>query len=804
MITHRMRGVLPLIVASAVLVMLVGAGSAIGAIPSRFLLTSYFGKEVNKGTGGNVCTSKEECQPGKESGEAGGFAYPEGVAVNRDPESPTFGDVYVADTINHRVQVLTAAGVFVTMFGWEVNATKDSQPGAKQSEKNVCTAKSGNVCQAGVQGTAPGQFGESAKSIAVDPVNGDVYVVDPVFGESGGEFALGQRVQEFTASGQFVLEIGKEVNATTKGNLCTEEEAEKGAKCQGPALQTRAAAAADSEHGSFNFESEDGDLLAVGGPQDLLYVGDQGRVQEFKSSGASAGAISLSALSTTGKASGVAVDAAGDVFVSDLEAAGVHEYNPAGVLQPAVIDANSGEIRGIALDPNNQIGVLEGKSTNAGFGVFGVLYSTAGVKLSEFAPPAGVLLGFPLGLAFGASGELYIAGDGEQSVEAYTPVVFPETRTCAVEDLTATSAKLCGEINPDGIPARGFFQYGPTPSLGSQTPVVFEGAGEAFTGLSAITSLEPHETYHYWPVAEAEANSEKLQGHGEELTFHTLALPPQIPGAPSAPFVTAQSAVLDASLNPEHLNTRYHFEYGSCAALAGCATLRSSTDEESSQYGTIGSAQEITGLAPGTTYSYRLIANNETEEEGKTIGGKATGVEGTFTTSPAPAPQASTGAASAVTATTATITGSVNPDGVAVTYSFELGVYEGAATQYGIVSSGPTPAGSTPVEETTGLSGLQPGQTYAFRISARSGYIHNQENTVTGTPVLFTTGGIPAVLSTPAPLPQLAIPTIGFPTETKTTTKKVKQAAKCAKGKHRSHGRCVKTRLAKHRRGHKK
>ncbi len=34
-----------------------------------------------------------------------------------------------------------------------------------------------------------------------------------------------------------MLEIGKEVNETTKGNLCTEEEAEKGAKCKAPAQQ---------------------------------------------------------------------------------------------------------------------------------------------------------------------------------------------------------------------------------------------------------------------------------------------------------------------------------------------------------------------------------------------------------------------------------------------------------------------------------------------------------------------------------------------------------------------------------------
>jgi hypothetical protein len=781
MITYRIKSMLPSVVSIAALLALLAASPA-GAAPvaNRFLPLAHFGRGVNKATGANVCGAKEECQPGRENDEAGGFFDPKGVAVDNDPASPDFGNVYVADTVNRRVQELTATGQFVRMFGWDVNQTKVEAGAALQSERNVCTAESKDVCQAGVEGAAAGQFGP-VESIAVDPASGAVYVGEYVSG--------GPRVQKFTTEGQFVLEIGREVNETTKVNLCTEEETIKaGVKCGGPT-------GGGSEPGAFDFEAEYGDLLTVGGPEDLLYVGDEGRVQRFKSSGEFAGEISLAGLSATGRALGVAVDPAGDVFVTDSEAAGIHEYNAAKVLQSEVIDPASTRIRDIALDHNGQLGILEGKTDTFGnsLGLFGFLYSTSGAEISEFSQSSSDTTAFTRGLAFAGSDELYVTKQS-QEIEAYTPIVFPETRTCPAEEITATSAKLCGEINPDGVPATGFFQYGSTPPLGSQTPVVFQGMGEAFTPVSAVTSLEPNETYDYTLAAEAEFAGEKLQGHGEEMTFRTPAVATQIVGAPSASFVTAQSAVISASLNPEHLSTLYHFEYGPCPNLEGCPTILSTPEEESSRYPAIGTTQEIRGLLAQTTYSYRLVASNEKEEAGKTIGGKAIGVEGTFTTGALATVQAATGSPSAITATSAVISGAVNPDGQPATYTFELGVYAGSATQYGVVFSGPTGTETTPVSESLALSGLQPGVTYAYKIAIHSGY-----GTAEGTPATFTTQGLPSVLAAPPVAGLLAIPAIPFPTaappsKSKAKSKKPKNPKKRAhKKKHR-----VKTRRTKH------
>ena len=60
-----------------------------------------------------------------------------------------------------------------------------------------------------------------------------------------------------------------------------------------------------------------GNVLAVGGPEDLLYIGDEHRVQEFKASdGEYKSEIPLASISAEpgSKVVALAVDATGDVY----------------------------------------------------------------------------------------------------------------------------------------------------------------------------------------------------------------------------------------------------------------------------------------------------------------------------------------------------------------------------------------------------------------------------------------------------------------------------------------------------------
>jgi phosphodiesterase/alkaline phosphatase D-like protein len=355
-----------------------------------------------------------------------------------------------------------------------------------------------------------------------------------------------------------------------------------------------------------------------------------------------------------------------------------------------------------------------------------------------------------------------------------TLVAVEGVLTGEASEVQAMTATFNGSLEPNGTDVRYFFEYGPVGSFGSVTESADAGSATEDKSVSvAVSGLVPHQVYNVRLVAENTFG----RTTGESSYFITPIIPPQIPGTPSVSFVGSQSAVLNTSLNPEHTFTRYHYEYGPCPTLVGCATVQSTGDETSSVYGLTGASQEISGLAPQTTYSYRLVASNEFEEEGKAIGGKATGTEGVFTTASAPAPSAETGGFGAVYQTSAIITGIVNPEGVPASYAFELGVYNGASTQYAVVSSGSAGSSAVPVEEALQLTGLQPGTTYAYRIAVSSGYIDNESHTLQGATVTFGTGGSPSVLVLPPVLAQLPIPNIAFPKKASTPKKKKVKAA---------------------------
>jgi DNA-binding beta-propeller fold protein YncE len=93
-------------------------------------------------------------------------------------------NVYVADKMNHRIQVFDPEGSFLMMWGWGVD---DGTP-----KLQVCT----QACEAGISGSGDGQF-DTPTGVAVD-ASGGVYVAD------GGN----HRIQKFDSSGHLVAKWG--------------------------------------------------------------------------------------------------------------------------------------------------------------------------------------------------------------------------------------------------------------------------------------------------------------------------------------------------------------------------------------------------------------------------------------------------------------------------------------------------------------------------------------------------------------------------------------------------------------------
>jgi hypothetical protein len=801
--THITRRLLFTLLAGLALNFVLAGGASALPAPVKLQFTGQFGyhvntTEVNNHTGPeheNICTviSKDECQPGTVNSEPGGFWGP--VSVAGAPN----GNIYVADEQNYRVQELTSTGRFVMMFGREVNET---------TKGDVCTAeevaKAGVVCKVGMEG-------DLQLSVAVDPVSGDVYAAELLEGPDG----RGDRVQQFTAGGQFVSEVGKDVNETKKTNLCTREEEVKETVTCGPPAPYEG-----PEGGSFNLEiGGAANLLAVG-PTGTLYVGEESRVQEFTGAGQPAGEI---AVEPGARVDAVAVDQSENVYLY-APSSGINvirEFSKEGSELPSLTvaaeeaGAQVTQIRGLAVDSQGHLAVTVAQQHGASTTTFGVLYeASTGRLLSRFQTSSAEVQG----VGFNPGGELYAAGGQSQDVLAYTPKTIAELSTGAAgcvpgaehETDAVFDCTINGAVDPEGVAeTEAWFQWGLTPALGEQTP---KQPVAAAGSLPTVIAVRPNSAFYYQLVAEDQNIKAPEVLSGERQAASTPLVAPDILGVPSTVSVTSSAAVLAAQLNPENASTEYLFEYApSEAALQACTGgirqgscpgVATTPAEQSNVYGQVGVSLEAGGLQPATSYSYRLFAENTSEDKSEQFA--RTGPVASFTTAPEPVPQAQTGPYSNLGATGATIAATVNPDGAPTTYAFELGVYEGADTQFGVVASGNLEASSPPSEETLALSGLQPGTAYAYRISLTSGYIPGEAHTLQGGTVTFTTSGLPAVIAPPAVLAQLPVPAIAFPGETGDSGG-AKRVVVCRRGyKRGSHGQCVRKAKPKMKAGRRK
>jgi hypothetical protein len=305
----------------------------------------------------------------------------------------------------------------------------------------------------------------------------------------------------------------------------------------------------------------------------------------------------------------------------------------------------------------------------------------------------------------------------------FTVPLPPSVTTLAATAVVPTSALLNGTVIPNNAPTLAVFQWGTSTSYGSTSaPISLSATNVAAVALSnLLTSLTPNTQYHF----RLSASNVAGVGSGGDLTFTTPA--PSAPSVTSLPAegITPNRATLKGTAAANGAATAAWFQWGLTSAYGNNTALFAI---DATNLSALAVSNSLSGLAGGTLYYYRLAATNSA--------GTNFGAGLTFTTLPVSAPTATTLAATAVTATSATVNGSLNPNGADTLAWFQFGTNTsyGNVTPAAVISSN----ASTAVSLSNSLSGLLGGVVYHFQLVASNSVGVSLGGDLTFLPPLFT------------------------------------------------------------------
>jgi hypothetical protein len=293
----------------------------------------------------------------------------------------------------------------------------------------------------------------------------------------------------------------------------------------------------------------------------------------------------------------------------------------------------------------------------------------------------------------------------------------PEAPTTEAAELTGTTAKFNGVLNPGAAGELGTYEFlyrlsgtecegesssGAVPAAGVQSEAVF----------AEVVGLQPSATYSFCLLARNEAQEFTVSS---SRSFTTAAAPPAIDAEGAGP-VNGTAATLAAQINTNNQVTTYKVEYATKATgqtLEGTIVEVPGAEPLPAVFGDQFVEVKAQPLQPQTPYFWRVVATNASSET-------TTGNVETFTT-PLP-PEAPTIEPVELEGLTAKLKGVLNPNAapeINSTYEF---LYRLSATECepAELSTGTVAEAGLQPEPVSAEAALQPNETYAFCLLARN------------------------------------------------------------------------------------
>ena len=185
----------------------------------------------------------------------------------------------------------------------------------------------------------------------------------------------------------------------------------------------------------------------------------------------------------------------------------------------------------------------------------------------------------------------------------------PTASTGDAENITDTSADLSATINLHGEAGGFHFLYGTSPdALSNSTDVAAAGVVSSDTSeTETLSGLTPDTAYYYLAAAD---NATSSTAGTNVQSFKTLPGPPVIQNV-SVDSITDTTATVHFSINPQGSDTTYLVEYG---PDPNDYAQQTQPVDVGSAPGFIDKTVDLTGLDPGSTVHFDIVASNDIQQ----------------------------------------------------------------------------------------------------------------------------------------------------------------------------------------------